>query len=360
MIHLTRRAALGGLAAIAALPAWAAGRRSEVAFGKGRATVEGRTAFTPAGALRIGYPGVALRMMADTPTLQMRVNATSPDTFLSISVDDATPSTVRLKPGQQDLTVFEGAAGTHRIDIVKRTEAWQGQIEVIGFAQAGDGQIAPVPLPDRRLLFIGDSITCGAGLDAAIESKADGPETSDGSRAFGRLLGKRFEAQAHLVSYGGKGLIRDWQGKTTEVTAPQFYERAMPDDPGTPWDHRRYVPHAVGVCLGTNDFNKGVPDREAFVGAYAAFARKILHDAPGAYLLLIDSPMIGDDTPEKHLSVLTGYLGETVARVGNPRCVHARLRHYLGRPTNSHPIYPEHVAIAAELAPLVSAATGWA
>ena len=357
---ISRRTALAGLACAVALPAWAYDTRPmEMTFGGGRLTIEGRTSLNPAGALRIGYPGVALHMIADTPTLAMRVNATSPDVFLAITVDGGAPRMVRLRQGEQDLAVFEGAPGKHRVEIVKRTENWQGQIEVSGFGLAGNAQLQPVPLPPRRLLFIGDSITCGAGLDAAMDSKADGPETSDGSRAFGKLIARHLGATCHLVSYGGKGIVRDWQGKTTEVTAPQYYERAMPDDPTTAWDHHRYIPHAVGVCMGTNDFNQGIPEREAFVGAYTKFARKILKDAPGAHLLLIDSPMT-DDGADKRRTTLIGYLQETVARVASPRCVHAPLSHYPGRPANAHPIYEQHVAIAEELLPQFKAVTGWA
>lgn len=359
---ITRRAALGGFAAVAAFPSLAGGRTGgEVKVGTGRMTVEGRYAFGPSGAIRLGYPGVALRMIADTPQLAMRVNASSADVFLSILVDDEAPRRVRLDKGQQDLTLFEDAPGKHRVQIVRRTESWQGTMDVLGFGQPGKGAVAPMPLPDRRLTFIGDSITCGAGEDAAMDYQSDGPETSDGSRAYGRLLAAKFGASCHLVSYGGKGLIRDWQGKPppAEPTAPIFYERAMPDDPTTQWNHRSYVPHAIGVCLGTNDFNQGVPEREVFVGAYVAFARKLMHDAPGATILLIDSPMTDDNGPDHKRSVQIDYLQDTVKRLGTPRVVRAPLSHQPGRPTNSHPIYPQHIAMAAELEPPFRAATGW-
>ena len=359
---ISRRAALAGLAATATLPAWAGGRTgSEVKVGNGHMTVEGRYAFSPSGAIRLGYPGIALRLIADTPQLAMRVDASSPDVFLSILIDDEAARTVRLAKGQQDLAVLDGAPGKHRVQILRRTESWQGTMDVLGFGQPGTGAIAPMPLPDRRLMFIGDSITCGAGEDAALDSKADGPETSDGSRAFGRLVAAKLGAACHLISYGGKGLIRDWQGKVPpEVpTAPIFYERAMPDDPTTQWDHKRYVPHAIGVCLGTNDFNQGVPEREAFVGAYAAFARKLMHDAPGAAILLMDSPMTDNNAPDHKRTVQIDYLQETVKRIGSPRVLHAPLAHEPGRPANAHPIYAQHVAMAAELEPQFRDATGW-
>ena len=355
---ISRRLALGGLAATAALPALATRANGEVSVGPGKLTVEGRYAFAPSGALRLGYPGIALRMAATTPQLTMRVDSSSPDVFLAIRADGGAPRTVRLAKGQQDLVVFDGVPGRHEIEIVRRTESWQGTMEVLGFGQAGDGYISALPSPERRLMFIGDSITCGAGLDAAPDSKADGPETSDASRAFGRLLAERLKAACHLVSYGGKGIIRDWQGKTTELTAPQFYTRAMPDDPTTTWDPHRYVPQAVAICLGTNDFNQGIPDREAFVGTYASFVRRILRDAPGTRVLLLDSPMT-DDGADKRRTALLDYLDDTVHRVGSPDVTHAHVAHQPGRPSNAHPIASQHVAMADEIEPQLRAATGW-
>jgi formate dehydrogenase major subunit len=76
------------------------------------------------------------------------------------------------------------------------------------------------------------------------------------------LVARRLGAQCHLVSYGGRGIIRDWQGIRDTRNAPVFYELALPDDPAVRWDHMRYVPDAIGIlrkrqCVGAYDHADG-------------------------------------------------------------------------------------------------------
>ncbi|GJG87295.1 hypothetical protein tb265_24760 [Gemmatimonadetes bacterium T265] len=377
---VTRRAALAGLSRLAAGSALAV-RPSSARAGAGtaaapdfvraddpRLTVEGRTAPGPDGALRVGYPGVALRFRADAPRVTLRVTASSEDCYVDVVVGDGAtaagaPRRVPLARGAQELVLHDGAAGRRTFEVLKRTESWQGTLEVAGIG--GVGSIEPVPLPARRLLFVGDSITCGASSDVPdASSTEDGAQTSDGAKSFGRVLAARLGAACHLVGYGGRGVIRDWRGIRDVANAPVFYERAMPDDAATPWDHRRFVPHGVGVCLGTNDFNQGVPDENEFVNAYVEFLRKMTRDAPDAPVFVIDSPIVADTPALGHrATILRDYLDEVVRRVdegsAGARVRRAHVGHYPGRRVNSHPIASEHVAMARELEPQFRAALGW-
>ena len=380
---LSRRAALAhlaGAAAIAVLPARVRALVRQVprahpivpGFVPGfvpaadpRLTVEGRTAPAPGGALRVGYPGVSVRFRADAARVAAQLTASTADVYVDVVVDGAPPRRVRLARGPQELVLLDGAAGRHTFALLKRTESWQGTLEIAGVtATGGAAVIEPLPLPDRRVLFVGDSIVCGASCDVPdASSTEDGAQTSDGAKSFGRVLATRLGAACHLVSYGGRGVIRDWQGIRDIANAPVFYERAMPDDPAALWDHHRFVPHAIGVCLGTNDFNQGVPDQNEFVNAYVEFLRKMLRDAPAARVFVIDSPMTTDSATLGHRrTIQQDYLDDVVRRVtagGDARVRRARVAHYPGRPVNAHPIASEHVAIAAELEPQFREALGW-
>ena len=357
-----RRGALGALAGAGALamPRWAtAALPPFVRADTPHLTIEGRAAPGADGAVRVGYPGVVLRFVADGPVVTMRLTSSSDQTYLDVGVDDAPPRIVRLAQGPQEIDLHRGRPGKHRIEVLKRTESWQGTIDVAGFGGVRD--IAPVPLPARRLLFIGDSITCGAGADVSdAASTLDGSVINDGAKSFGRVLAARLGAACHLVSYGGRGIIRDWQGIRETNNAPTFYERAMPDDAKALWDHRRYVPQAIGICLGTNDFNQGVPDQNEFVNAYVEFVRKVGRDAPDAAILVIDSPMTSDNPQQGHRrTIQQDFLTEIVAKVDRANVTHAPLARYPGRAVNVHPIASEHVAIAAELEPRFRAALPW-
>ena len=376
---MSRRDALTHIAAAAALaarPARAVAENSAVSLAGAhrrgfafipasdpRLTFEGRTAAGAEGSRRIGFPGVALRFRTDAARVSARVTASSGDVYVDVTVDDASPRRVRLARGTQELVLYAGAAQPRTIALLKRTESWQGTFEIAGI-QVDAGAVAPVALPDRRLVFIGDSITCGSSSDVPdASSTEDGAQTNDGAKSFGRILAARLGAACHLVGYGGRGVFRDWQGIRDIANAPVFYERAMPDEPAAVWDHRAFVPHAIGICLGTNDFNQGVPDQNEFVNAYVEFVRKVLRDAPGAPLFVIDSPMTTDSVALGHRrTIQQDYLDDVVRRVnaaGEARVRRAHVAHYPGRAVNAHPIAREHVAIAAELAPYYREALGW-
>ena len=329
--------------------------------------VEGRSAPTAEGAVRLGFPGVALRWRFHGCRLAMRVHATTADEFFDVGVDGAEPVRLRLKRDEADYPLLnEAVAGDHTFEITRRTESWQGTCNVVGFDLGPDGRLLPPPiLPTRKLIFIGDSITCGAALDILPDDPLKGTtahaeETSNARLSFGKILARKLNAQCHLVSYGGRGVIRDWQGIRTINNAPQFYELALPDDPSCLWKQNSYEPDGIAICLGTNDFNQGVPDEKEFVEAYAAFVGKIHANSPNARIFLLDSPMLPDDTgkvPKR--TVLHAYLLEIAAQVNCAQVQLASVSHYAGIPGNGHPTRADHEAMANELEPQFRQALKW-
>ena len=324
--------------------------------------VEGRYATTPEGGVRMGFPGVILHLKVEASALDFRVKASSNDVYFDVSVDGSAPLRLQAKEGEGVYPLFHAAAaGVHRIEIVRRTESWEGVCEVQGFELGAGGRLlAPDPLPARKLMFIGDSITCGSSIDVRPGEPQLGNQRSDANLSYGMELARRLHAQVALVSYGGRGVIRDWQGIRDTANAPQFYERALPDDPKSHWDPRRYVPDAIGICLGTNDFSQGIPDQNEFVNAYVEFVRKIRRDAPNAWIFLIGSPIVWDEPGKPPRgSVLTAYIAEVAQKLDDPRVEVAPVRHYPGHTYDAHPTAAEHQAMATELEPRFRKALGW-
>ena len=307
--------------------------------------------------VRAGFPGVVLRMNFTGSGLVLDTVASTENVFIDLSVDGGAPAMVRLAPGRQRLPVFSGPAGLHRVELTRRTESWEGVWDIVGATVKGGAFLPASPLPNKRLMFIGDSITCGAGADVLRDDTRQDMSTNNARKSFGKTLAARLGAQCHLVAYGGRGVLRDWQGMRTIRNAPQFYDLALPDDPDTRWDASAWVPNAIGICLGTNDFNQGIPDQNAFVNVYQQFLEKIRRDAPLAHVFVINSPMLVDGELPKR-SVCNAYLDEVVRRARNPLCTRITIRHYPGRAVNAHPIEEEHVAMAAELDPFFRKALG--
>jgi len=322
---------------------------------------EGRTARTSDGHVQWGFPGITMRLEAQAPELRIRLTASTDTVYFNLAVDGSVPKLVRAPKGEGTLTLYSGLVGlAHRVELVRRTESWQGTCEILEI-EAVDGALRPPPpLPQRRLMFIGDSVTCGQGTEPERATEVQNPLRANAAVSYGKLLARAFGAQCALVSYGGRGVIRDWQGNRTTATGPQFYELALPDEPHALWNHASYVPDAIGVALGTNDFSRGIPDQNEFVNAYVEFVRKLQRDAPGAHVFLIDSPILSDapnEAPKR--SVLGAYIDEVVTKVGSPNVTHARTRHYLGAKDDAHPTAEDHRGIAAELKPQLRAALAW-
>jgi lysophospholipase L1-like esterase len=363
MNHLLSFSFLGAALLGSALPATAFAGETPAASPLVR--IEGRTAAGRDGGVRLGFPGVTLHLRFRGTALSMRVEASSDQVYFDVLVDRLPPVVLQVRQGSGNYPLLPPDADNreHLIAIVRRSESWQGTCEIAGFRPGPGGTLlTPPPASDRRLLFIGDSITCGE----YIEYRPDNPIGTDSHTTNARLtyamtLARRFGAECMLVSAGGRGIIRDWQGIRATNNAPQFYELALPDDPTMRWDPKAYVPDAIGICLGTNDFNQGIPDQNEFVNAGVEFLRKIRRDAPQAWIFLLGSPILTDapDGGVPKRSALRGYLHEIIAHTGDKRIVFAPVSHYPGVPHNGHPTAAENAAMADEVGPLFRRALGW-
>ena len=323
---------------------------------------EGRSAVDATGAVRLGFPGVAVHLRFSGSVLTLKADASDDDLYFDVSLDGAAPTLLKLHKGMGDYVLMKNdREADHSMILTRRNESWQGTVAMMDFSFGMDGKLLPAPeLPKRKLMFIGDSVTCGelTAYEAGRDMKAK--INSNGRLSYGMILARRLGAQCNLVSYGGRGIIRDWQGIRDTRNAPQFYELALPDDPSIVWDHSRYVPDAIGIQLGTNDFSQGIPDQNEFVNTYVQFIEKIRRDAPDAVIVVMDSPMVDDDLSRgPRRSALHFYLEQIVSRVGNPKVILASLKHYPGVPGNTHPTGQEHEAIASELEPVFRRALGW-
>jgi lysophospholipase L1-like esterase len=305
---------------------------------------------------------VTVTVRAAAPRIAIWATAASADCYYDVVVDGAAPVVLRLPAGQAETVLAEGLDPQviHRVDLTRRTESWMGIVTLHEVRVAG-GTLHPAPpAPAARLLFIGDSITCGACVDCLPPDFPAGHETANAPGSFGMLVGRRLGAQVHLVSYGGRGLMRDYLGLGNDAiaNAPVFFERALPDAPDAQWDHTSYHPAAIVVGLGTNDFSLGIPEASAWTDAYVHFARRLRAAHPTAQILLTTSPMIGqrvDNGDAAKAAALATYLTTVVRRrsaEGDRGISWLRLPYAQGQ-RNSHPDAPGHRLIADALEPVL-------
>jgi lysophospholipase L1-like esterase len=314
----------------------------------------GRAQLAADGGVRFSYPGVSFYLNFDGTRLNAVTQASGKDSYFDVLIDGV-PRKLRLEAGRQNTVLAEGLKpGPHMAEIVNRSETWQGTATLLSFDTDGDWRAAP-RLPGRKLMVLGDSVTCGAAMDRVAGEKADA-SWANPRESYGMLLARRLNAQVQLVCYGGRGLVRTWEGKANDLNLADYYGMALPTQPDSvPWDQRDYRPDAIIVAIGTNDMTTGIPERDEYVGAYLSLVRRLLQDHPQAQIMLTEGSILHSEK----LAALHSYIADTVRIVADPRVRAIASTHYPGDALNAHPTGEQHVKMTDDLLPQVREVMHW-
>ena len=247
-----------------------------------------------------------LRFTGGALDLRMRDSGTgTPQStnYYDVSIDGAESTRLEMMAGDHVYPLARDlSGGEHTATIAKRVESNSntGKGQVLGFRLQDGAQLLPVAQKPLRLEFVGDSITCGYGdeLSTAMPDMFHYTTiNSNANAAYGAVAARELDAEYVAVAISGRGVYRNYSGGAGEL-APMFYEDTLPDDgAASPWDFTRYVPDAVVVNLGTNDFSPPGPDHGAYKTAYSDFLKQIRAHYPSALLLAVVGPMLSDSFP---------------------------------------------------------------
>lgn len=327
-----------------------------------RITVMGRTQALDDGSLRFAYPGVTLKFSLSARAARLWASSTGEQSYLEVIVDGGDPRVIKLSASREPIHLFSptGAnanladletksAGvqTHSLEIIHRSETWHGLVTVEGL-ELIDGDLNPAPaLPEKRLLILGDSVTCGEAIERVAGCKKDSSWWNP-RLSYGMLTAEALAAQVHLVCYGGRGLVRSWNGKTDDFNLPDYLELTIADaqDP-IHWDHSRYTPDLILSAIGTNDFSQGIPEREIYISRYVNLVQRLLVLYPQAQIVLTEGAILNGDKK----AALSSFLAETHTRLHNPRVHLIASKHYPGDDCDAHPTKAQHAAMAKDLSP---------
>lgn len=217
-------------------------------------------------------------------------------------VVDGTERELRLKPGTHSYTLTDGLGeGPHSLRITRRTEVFDTGLFTMGnpviTATAGADNAWPAfllsPVPQRRILFLGDSITAGFGVrgpDAECDYR---PDTNAPWQTYAALSAQKFGADFHLVAISGRGVIYNWDDNPAPVMPAQI-DYALPDNPSLTWDHSQFKPDVVVVLLGTNDWS--VIEHGAEWGAgYEAMLTALRDRFADAPIIAAEGPLLSPE-----------------------------------------------------------------
>jgi hypothetical protein len=296
--------------------------------------------------------------------------------YFEVLVDDEPALKLQALKTQTSYQVAEGLPnGEHTLTIAKRTEAAVGYSSFLGLTIQGE-LLEPEPLPERRLEIIGDSISCGSGNEAADGS----PECSEdgwgqpyhnGYLAYGPVMARALDAQYHVTAVSGIGLVRNYSSMYDARPMPEVYDLMFPQEmTSAAWDTTQFVPDAVIVTLGTNDFSPGDSAREkmtveTYTAAYIDFVTTLRGYYPDAHIFGVSSPMLGDGWPEPTDMSATDLRSAITAMVehfngaGDDKVHQFNVTKLIGTGCGTHPSAEQDASMAAELGEFVKTTLGW-
>ena len=256
------------------------------------AAVFGRTVIKD-GRLRLEWSGSGFAV---------RVAGTQAKIFLNAAVEkDAQAPYVRVwvDGKERETTAVSGTvsiqlhlgAGEHLIQLVRLSEVLTVapihvvSLQVYGDRQMPPGLLSPPVLPQRRIEFIGDSITCGFGVTGQPYAVTGKPgrfltEEEDVTKTYAGITAAYFGADARYIAASGRGVCHNHTDGGDSLLIPHLFDLASPEE-NTKWDFSLWQPQVVVINAGTNDYRGKTtpPEMRAGVKAFLEQVRRAYPDA---------------------------------------------------------------------------------
>lgn len=237
---------------------------------------------SPAG-VRFAWPGTRILARFSGTGAKIRLHDTGKNRF-DVSIDGAPPTVLSTASDNDNYTLASGLTdGPHDLVLVKRTEAFNGVVQLFEITSNEGRALIPIPAPTgRRIEFIGEDNLCGYGVLGIDSSCVYSVDTESEPDTYGALTALALNATHTTIAYTGVGLTRDYGGNTAN-TLPSRFARSLPDDATSTWAFT-WIPDVVVVELGRTDFVMGDPGA-AFRTAYVNFLATLRTHYPSAKIV---------------------------------------------------------------------------
>lgn len=262
-----------------------------------------------------------------------------------------------IESGTNSYTIYESnSASTVKVKILKLSEAAFSKMGIVSLS--AEGEIFPAEPRPKKIEFIGDSITCGFGIESKSAEEDFRTETENSYITYGAETAKAFNADFNLISWSTIGVYssdcKEDNGKPNDGwIMPMLYDYTDIGIEGTlnipehiSWDFGSFVPDVIVVNLGTNDmsFTKKIPERvRNFKIAYKNFILHIREKNPTSRIICALGMMGGELYPA---------IEEAVSEMNDKRIHALELDEQLeadGIGSGNHPNFVTHKKAAAKL-----------
>ena len=190
-----------------------------------------------------------------------------------------------------DLTEYDGDC---TVKLVKASEGTYSTVGVSSISAFAKGDICPSPRGAMKIEFLGDSITCGYGLDAGNYGSFS-TRTENFTETYAFLAAEKLGADAAAVSFSGYGVLTGFpsNGMANDYVIFKYYENSLVncDDisAGQYWNFSGNANDLVVINLGTNDASYCYTEdrRNSFVDEYKRLLSLVRLREPNAYILCV-------------------------------------------------------------------------
>ena len=222
------------------------------------------------------------------------------------------------------------AEGENTIKLLKLSEGPQSTLAIDSIETDKDGTISPTAAKEKKLEFIGDSITCGYGIDLPLKDPDTGKNnkfstvSEDASKTYAYQIAEMFDADVNFFAGSGYGIWCNYGGGRDNIME-KFYKQCGPNTWNSisskdytliqsfDWDFSQYQPDCIVINLGTNDwsyFSSHSDDTDDFEESYINFLKIVRESNPDAKIVCALGMMGADMFPEIE-SAVDDYKTET-------------------------------------------------
>lgn len=220
---------------------------------------------------------------------------------------------------EKTVEVFKAdEAAETTVKLLKLSEAQESTMGIKSINVTSIGGLTPTPEKELKIEFIGDSITCGYGVDDPDKDHHFKTTTEDATKAYAFKTAMALDADYSLVSFSGNGIISGYTDngkKQTSQLVPDVYDKLGKswgnyngfNIQEIEWDFSKFQPQYVVINLGTNDASYTGSDKE-----------RVIEYADGYTEFL---KTVREKNPDAHIVCALGVMGATLYKNGVERAV---------------------------------------
>ena len=335
----------------------------------------GRICFANPERPAFNYPGIQITASFEGTSLKMKAKPGSG--YFMAQIDQAEPFKVSFM-GKKDSVVTLATAlpnAQHTVRLMYAIEGYELYPEFWGFVIDPGCHLLKAPAQsERKIEFIGNSITCGYGIEGESERDHFEYDTENHYYSYASLTAQALDAQHWVVARSGIGAYRNYGGPragTPNSNMPVQYEytgyalkldlRKNGGIDGERWDFSRCRPDVICINLGTNDLSTNNYDTTLLKQGYHRLLMMVRQHNPEAKIVFLCGSMLDG----KELEIARRLLDEVTveARKSGDKQLYrfdfTPQTGDLGYGSDWHPSLLQHQKMAAELTAFLSSLMNW-